>query len=148
MVPPRGLEDTYSPTLWHPDLHLDNVYVDPESKQITRIIDWQSAAVMPLYYHCGIPRMFQHSGTMADGWAVSELPEGYDSDSLSQGEKTKINNSRESETCHKFYESQTLINNPRHWAALRLDHVNVRTKPTHLVVGCGRVEIFFSFGRP
>lgn len=133
MVPPREAEDTHSPTLWHPDLHLDNVYVDPESKKITHIIDWQSAAVMPLYYQCGIPRMFQHPGTVADGWAISELPEDYDS--LGQGEKANVDSRRESETCHKFYESQTLLNNRRHWAALQLDHLSLRTKPTRLVVG-------------
>jgi Ser/Thr protein kinase RdoA (MazF antagonist) len=38
--PPKGPEDTHSPTLSHPDLHLDNVFVDPESQQITRVIDW------------------------------------------------------------------------------------------------------------
>ena len=50
MVPPKSLDDTHLPTLWHPDLHLDNVFVDPESQQITRIIDWQSAAVVPFFY--------------------------------------------------------------------------------------------------
>ncbi|KAH6664173.1 hypothetical protein B0J14DRAFT_706613 [Halenospora varia] len=39
MVPPQSSDDTHSPTLWHPDLHRDNVLVDPESKQITRVID-------------------------------------------------------------------------------------------------------------
>ena len=40
MVPPKSPDDTHSPTLSHPDLHLDNVFVDPESQQITRVIDW------------------------------------------------------------------------------------------------------------
>lgn len=88
MVPPWGTDDTHSPTLWHPHLYLDNVFVDPETKQITRIIDWQSAAVMPLLYQCGVSRMFKHPGTVADGWALSELPEDYDN--LDQSEKAKI----------------------------------------------------------
>lgn len=66
MVPPPGTDNAHSPTLWHPDLHLDNVFVDPESKQITRIIDWQSAAVLPLFYQCGILRMFKYLGTVLD----------------------------------------------------------------------------------
>ncbi|KAH9204619.1 hypothetical protein DL95DRAFT_495430 [Leptodontidium sp. 2 PMI_412] len=37
---PQPSDDTHSPPLWHPDLHLDNVFVDPESKQITHVIDW------------------------------------------------------------------------------------------------------------
>ncbi|KAL2368629.1 hypothetical protein RJZ57_006990, partial [Blastomyces gilchristii] len=36
--------------LWHPDLHLNNVFVDPESHEITYIVDWQSAAVVPLFF--------------------------------------------------------------------------------------------------
>ncbi|KAF7617594.1 hypothetical protein AFLA_006510 [Aspergillus flavus NRRL3357] len=32
-----------SNVLWHPDLHLDNVFVDPNTHEITSIIDWQSA---------------------------------------------------------------------------------------------------------
>jgi hypothetical protein len=132
MVPPLGAEDTHSPTLWHPDLHLDNVFVDPESKQITRIIDWQSAAVMPLFYQCGIPRMFQHSKKVADGWALSNLPENYDS--LDQNEKARIDSNRKSETCHKYYEAETKTKNPRHWASLRLEYAEVRTEPSRLVV--------------
>ncbi|PVH84672.1 hypothetical protein DL98DRAFT_651429 [Cadophora sp. DSE1049] len=132
MVPPSDTDDTHSPTLWHPDLHLDNVFVDPESKQITRIIDWQSATVMPFFYQCGVSRMFQHPGTVADGWALSELPEDYDS--LDQSEKAKIDRDRESEICHKYYEAETKSKNPRHWAALKLDSADVRTEPSRLVV--------------
>ncbi|CZT52065.1 uncharacterized protein RSE6_13308 [Rhynchosporium secalis] len=132
MVPPSGTDDTHSPTLWHPDLHLDNVFVDPESRQITRIIDWQSAAVMPLFYQCGIARMFQHPGTVADGWTLAELPENYDN--LDQTEKAKIDSDRKSETCHKYYEAETKIQNPRHWAALKLENASVRTEPSRLVV--------------
>lgn len=135
MVPPppeAEEEDTHSPTLWHPDLHLDNVFVDPESKQITRIIDWQSASVMPLFYQCGIPRMFKHPGTLLDGWAVSERPENYST--LDESEKEKIDSSRKSETCHKYYEAETKGENPRHWAALHLENAEVRTEPSRLVV--------------
>lgn len=132
MVPPSGPDDTYSPTLWHPDLHLDNVFVDPKSKQITRIIDWQSAAVMSFSYQCGVPRMFKHPGTLADSWSLSELPENYGS--LDQSERSKIDSNRKSETCHKYYEAETMEENPRHWAALQLENADLRTEPSRLVV--------------
>jgi len=132
MVPPMGKDDTHSPTLWHPDLHLDNVFVDPETKKITRIIDWQSSAVRPFFYQSGISRMFKHPGMVADGWALSELPADYDS--LDQNEKTKIDSNRKSETCHKYYEVVTKTQNPRHWAALQLQNSDVRTEPSRLVV--------------
>jgi aminoglycoside phosphotransferase (APT) family kinase protein len=132
MMPPLGTDDTHSPTLWHPDLHLDNVFVDPESKKITRIIDWRSAAVMPFFYQCGVSRMFQHPGTVADGWALSELPEDYDS--LDQSEKAKIDSVLKSEACQKYYEAETKSKNPRHWAALQLQNADVRTEPSRLVM--------------
>ena len=66
MVPPLGTDDTHSPTLWHPDLHLDNVFIDPKSKKTTHIIDWQSATVMPFFYQCGVSRMFQYPGIVAN----------------------------------------------------------------------------------
>src|SRR5690349_21519843 len=66
MVPPQSSDDTHSPTLWHPDLHLDNVLVDPESKQITRVIDWQSAAVLPLFYQSGVATIFKHQGPVSN----------------------------------------------------------------------------------
>ena len=39
MVPPKSLDDIHSPTLWHQDIYLENIFVDPESQQITLIID-------------------------------------------------------------------------------------------------------------
>ncbi|RDL42516.1 Uncharacterized protein BP5553_02495 [Venustampulla echinocandica] len=115
MVPPVGTDDIHSPTLWHPDLHLNN----------------QSAAVMPLFYQCGIPRMIQHRGTVADDWTLIKLPEDYDS--LGRSEK-KIDHDRMSETCHKYHEAETKSRNPRHWAALQLENSNVRTQPSRLAV--------------
>jgi hypothetical protein len=132
IVPPLEAEDTHSPTLWHLDLHLDNVFVDPESKLITRIIDWQSATVMLLFYQSRISRMFKHLRTVLDGWALSELLENYDS--LEEDQKAKIDSDRKSETCHKYYEAETNSKNPRHWAALQLENVDVRTEPSRLVV--------------
>ncbi|KAE9378223.1 hypothetical protein N431DRAFT_541752 [Stipitochalara longipes BDJ] len=107
MIPPKGPEDIHSPTLWHPDLHLDNIFVDPESQKITRIIDWQSATVMPLFYQCGIARMFQCP------WTPFKI-----------------------EVCLKYYEALTHTNNPRHWAALQLQRQNLeaRTEPSRAVI--------------
>ncbi|CZT10222.1 uncharacterized protein RAG0_14757 [Rhynchosporium agropyri] len=140
MVPPLGTDDTHSPTLW---LHLDDVFVDPESNQITRIIDWQSAAVMPFFiYQCGISGMFQYPGTIADSWPLTEFPKDYDK--LIQSEKAKIDSDRRSDTCHKYYKAETKSQNSRHWAALQLDNANVRTEPLRLVVNVWEDhDIFF-----
>ncbi|KAI4151235.1 MAG: hypothetical protein LQ340_003620 [Diploschistes diacapsis] len=132
MVPPCGETDTHLSTLWHPDLHLDNVYVDPKSKRITQIIDWQSAAIMPFFYQCGLPRMFKHPGTIDDDWTLPKLPEGCDS--FNQIEKAKSDRDRDSKVCHTYYMAETKSENPAHWAALQLEYANVRREPSRLVV--------------
>lgn len=68
--------------------------------------------------------MFQYPGTIADGWALSELPKDYDS--LDHSEKATIDSGRESRTCQKYYEAETKTKNPRHWAALRLESAHLR----------------------
>jgi hypothetical protein len=92
MVPPQSINDAHSPTLWHPDLHLNNVFVDPQSKQITHVIDRQSAAVLPFFYQCGVPTMFKHpGGPVPDDMTVwPKRPENYHS--LEQAEKEKVDN--------------------------------------------------------
>ncbi len=49
LVPRAATADVHSPTLWHPDLHRDNLFVDPDTNEITCIIDWQPAVVAPLF---------------------------------------------------------------------------------------------------
>jgi Ser/Thr protein kinase RdoA (MazF antagonist) len=64
MVPPQSTEDIdiHSPTLWHPDLHPNNIFVDPASKKISHVIDWQSASSLPLFYHFHVPTAIKHHG--------------------------------------------------------------------------------------
>ncbi|KAG9239441.1 hypothetical protein BJ875DRAFT_501313 [Amylocarpus encephaloides] len=130
MVPPQSSDDTHSPTL-HPDLHLDNVFVDPESKQITRVIDWQSAAILPLFYQCRVPTMFRHQGPVSSGMTIwPKRSENYHS--LEQDEKEMIDNLIGSECLHKYYLAITHNKNPGHQAALQLQD-DVRTQPTFIV---------------
>ncbi|KAL4876129.1 kinase-like domain-containing protein [Aspergillus karnatakaensis] len=49
--------------LCYSDLHLDNIFIDPKSKQITAIIDWQHTAASPVSLHPSYPQMFQPSET-------------------------------------------------------------------------------------
>lgn len=86
--------------LTHPDLHLDDIFVDPETLQITRIVDWQSACVAPLFYHADVPRMCTHRGPLQEGWVVPERPEEFDT--LSAEEQRKIDDDLESQILHKY----------------------------------------------
>ncbi|CAI7573647.1 unnamed protein product [Penicillium glandicola] len=106
LIPRSTNDEASSNVLMHPDLHLDNIFVDPETLQITRIVDWQSACVAPLFYHADVPRMCAHRVPLREGWAVPERPGGFDS--LSAEEQRKIDDDIESEILHKYYEAQDL----------------------------------------
>ena len=46
-------------SLFHPDLHLDNIFVDTDTLQITSVIDWQSACMSGFGFQPNVPRMLQ-----------------------------------------------------------------------------------------
>ncbi|KAK2740936.1 Phosphotransferase enzyme [Myotisia sp. PD_48] len=53
ILPPANCQ---IPVLWHPDLHLDNIFVNPEKpSEITGLIGWQSAKVGPLFNQVSYP---------------------------------------------------------------------------------------------
>ncbi|KAH0195229.1 hypothetical protein KCU99_g10184, partial [Aureobasidium melanogenum] len=44
-----------SPTMMHPDLHLHNIFVDPDDPTtITAFIDWQGTSIEPAFEHAGM----------------------------------------------------------------------------------------------
>ncbi|RJE24715.1 Phosphotransferase enzyme family [Aspergillus sclerotialis] len=88
LVPKTTDEAANSNVLWHPDLHLDNVFVNPDTHKITSILDWQSACVAPLFYQSGIPKMFRHPRLVREGWVVPERPENFDT--LEENEQKRI----------------------------------------------------------
>lgn len=112
--------DIHSPTLWHPDLHPNNIFVDPESKKILYVIDWQSTSSFPLFYHYQIPTIIKHHGpaltVLEDLNSWPEPPQNYHS--MSPDEKTYIDNAIGSEYLHKYYLSSTRVKNPQRWAVL------------------------------
>ncbi|KAJ5978567.1 phosphotransferase enzyme family protein [Penicillium viridicatum] len=119
--------------LWHPDLHLDNIFVDPNTYQITRIVDWQSACVAPLFYQSGVPKLCKKNGHVREGWVVPRRPE--DLESLSESEQKRIDEDLENEILHKYYEAQVCKRTPRHWAVLQQQAVPTIRKPVWLVTG-------------
>jgi hypothetical protein len=119
--------------LWHPDLHLDNVFVDPESYLITGIVDWQSAVVAPLFYQSGVHRAFRHYKTIQEGWVMPVKPGNYDA--LPPDEQKKIDQDQESETIHQYYELQTMKRASLHWDVLQRPSVSALRKPVWLVTG-------------
>ncbi|EFE31294.1 uncharacterized protein ARB_01916 [Trichophyton benhamiae CBS 112371] len=120
--------------LWHPDLHLDNVFVDPTTCEITGIVDWQGARIAPLFYQSCIPRMFRHNGPVREGWIVPSRPENFDT--LTPEEQSQLDRNLEKETVHKYYEAMVCKHSPRHWEVLKdMRYIQRKRSPTSLVTG-------------
>ncbi|GKZ23147.1 hypothetical protein AbraIFM66951_002084 [Aspergillus brasiliensis] len=82
-------EDTISSAfLWHPDLHTENIFVNPESpSQVVGVIDWQSSEVLPLFDHARQPYFLDYDGPPATGLDPPGFPGNFDE--LSPVEKAK-----------------------------------------------------------
>jgi hypothetical protein len=133
LIPHTNDKTSTSNVLWHPDLHLDNIFVDPNTCQITRVVDWQSACVSPLFYQSAVPRLCRHLRPVREGWVVPGRPEDFEN--LSQDEQKKIDEDLESETIHKYYEAQVYKRAPLHWSVLQQPTIPVIRKPVWLVTG-------------
>ena len=49
--------------LWHGDLHVANIFVDPsQPTNVTALIDWQSTDISPLYFQARQPQIIDHDG--------------------------------------------------------------------------------------
>jgi hypothetical protein len=133
LIPQSINEAASSNVLMHPDLHLDNIFVDPDTLQITRIVDWQSARVAPLFYHANVSRMCARRGPLQEGWAVPERPEDFDT--LSAEEQRRIDDDLESQILHKYYEARVYKRSPRYWSVLENQRIPIIRKPVWLVTG-------------
>lgn len=68
-----------SSCLWHPDLHQENIFVNPENpSEIVAIIDWQSTELAPLFNQVRQPYFLDYEGPLTQGLERPELPSNYD----------------------------------------------------------------------
>ncbi|PGH13064.1 hypothetical protein AJ79_03901 [Helicocarpus griseus UAMH5409] len=63
LLPKDLLSPSNKPTLRHPDLNPNNIFVDPESGAISCIIDWQHAIIKPRLLASGYPPAFENPDT-------------------------------------------------------------------------------------
>jgi hypothetical protein len=122
-------------TISHPDLHLDNIFVNPTAKKITHIIDWQSTSVCESFFQSGFPQMLAPVGA-----SVSDRINDANTDCRQAG-KDKQQNADALE----YYQGLLKTKMPQRWAALNEKYLSVRTKPVSLVSGCWLREDLFSF---
>ncbi|PKY03940.1 phosphotransferase enzyme family protein [Aspergillus campestris IBT 28561] len=72
----RSLSSSY---LWHPDLHAENIFVNPERpSEVLGIIDWQSSELLPLFDQARVPYFLDFDGPISDSLSPPQLPADYD----------------------------------------------------------------------
>jgi hypothetical protein len=64
-----------SSCLWHDDLHVENIFVNPENPtEVTGIIDWQSVGLGPLFENARQPYFLDYNGPPTVGVERPTLP--------------------------------------------------------------------------
>ena len=64
--------------LWHGDLHVANIFVDPsEPTKVTSLIDWQSTELSPLYFQARQPHIIDYDGPPMVGLERPVFPEDF-----------------------------------------------------------------------
>jgi hypothetical protein len=74
--------------LWHGDLHVANVFVNPSKPtEIVGIIDWQSTELAPLYFQARQPQFLDFEGPQVEGLERPRLPK--DIESMEESEQKR-----------------------------------------------------------
>jgi hypothetical protein len=106
------------PTLWHSDLHTDNIFVDPsQPTKILNIIDWQAVNVSPLFLQARHPSLVEFEGPIPEGFEPITLPDDFDD--MSEDEQRQAKNLRAAQSLYKLYEILMLRQCPEIVRALR-----------------------------
>ncbi|KAI8939217.1 hypothetical protein NX059_005045 [Plenodomus lindquistii] len=135
-------EDTKlsKPTLWHSDLHSDNIFVDPsQPTKILNIIDWQAVNVSPLFLQARHPSLIEFEGPIPNGFDPIKLPDDFDE--LSEKEQHEAKNLRAAQSLYKLYEISMMRQCPEIAHALRF-------RDTLLGQITGIASSIFSDGEP
>ena len=118
---PQTIRTTFS----HHDLHLDNIFVNPEYMQITCVIDWQSTSVCEPIFQQLFPRMLQPvQGSAADKPSEEHLKGHANLD---------------------YYNTLTKSNNRKWWNDLNIRGRSLMTRPVSTLCGAWQRNDIFSF---
>jgi hypothetical protein len=106
------------PVLWHPDLHGDNIFVNPDQPtQILSIIDWQAVNLSPLFLQARHPALIEFEGPIPEGLQRIRLPDNFDD--LSPEEQLDAKKLRAAQSLYKLYDIQMMQKCPEIAAALK-----------------------------
>ena len=122
---PNSLE-LNSPTIRHPDLSPSNIFVS-ESGDITGIIDWQHATVLPIFLQAKIPKYFQNYGDEdSERFKPPRLPLNFDT--LSDSKKEHEIELYRRRQVHYFYVGFTDLHNKPHFHAMGKHNLVLRNR--------------------
>jgi hypothetical protein len=104
------------PTLRHPDLNPNNIFISDEA-DIVGLIHWQHSKILPLFLQVGIPAHFQNYGDpVSDDLTQPQLPD--DLDELDKEDRRKELELYRRRHLHFYYVGATAKNNELHFQAL------------------------------
>lgn len=112
------------PTLRHPDLTLNNILLEPGSKKIASIIDWQDSIIFPLFMQAGYPAFCEHDLSKAQRLQVPSLPDNFSD--MSSEERMEAKLVFRSKEANLYYTAATGLYNGKHWSALKIPHLGMR----------------------
>ncbi|EAS37376.3 phosphotransferase enzyme family protein [Coccidioides immitis RS] len=91
-----------TPVLWHGDLHLQNIFVDPgEPTRILGIVDWQCVSICPLFMQVTRPGFLDYNGPAPEGLRQIHLPGNFDS--MTSDEQRNAKALHQAQTLHNLY---------------------------------------------
>ncbi|KAG2420999.1 hypothetical protein HFD88_000614 [Aspergillus terreus] len=111
-------EEVSKPVLWHPDLHADNIFVNPNNPtEIVSVIDWQAVNLSPLFLQARHPGLIEFDGPIPEGLQSIELPDNFEQ--LSPEEQLEAKKLRAAQSLYKLYEIQLIRQCPEIYRALQ-----------------------------
>lgn len=124
MVPKQ--DDLNAPCFRHPDLSPNNIFVS-ESGEITGVIDWQHATILPIFLQAKVPRHFQNYGDEdSENFRDPELPSNFKS--MTEDEKQEEMERYRRRQVHYFYIGFTSKLNKPHFHAMGKYHLVLRNQ--------------------
>ncbi|KAL6705518.1 hypothetical protein ACN47E_006635 [Coniothyrium glycines] len=114
------------PTIRHPDLSPDNIFVS-ESGNITGVIDWQHSTMLPMFLQAKIPKHFQNYGDDdSENFRRPELPTNFDV--LEDSDKANELELYRRRQLHYFYLGFSSTKNKPHFHAMGEHDLIVRNR--------------------
>jgi hypothetical protein len=109
---------THSSVLWHEDLHMQNLFVDPEKPtRILGIIDWQSVSASPLFMQVTHPAFLDFNRPIPEELDIVNLPKNFEI--LSPDDQREAKALQQAQTLHNLYIARCCQQNPEAFLAMQ-----------------------------